>query len=146
MGDAVMGPGGLAVSFGRLVTSALSAAPVPPALALPADGARLKPVECHGMNPLLSLLQLKLALLPRGSHQCGNAHHLCLSLSPPWMAIGCTHSLVHLPRRLCASNPSLSLTAGWSERTLAACPNSGPGWLCCLIERDDRLLRPNLDP
>lgn len=62
MGDAVMGPGGLAVSFGRLVTSALSAAPVPPALALPADGARLKPVECHGMLSLLSLLQLKLAL------------------------------------------------------------------------------------
>lgn len=76
-----MGPGGLAVSFGRLVTSALSAAPVPPALALPADGARLKPVECHGMLSLLSLLQLKLALLPRGSHQCGNAHHLCLSQS-----------------------------------------------------------------
>lgn len=62
MGDAVMGPGGLAVSFGRLVTSALSAAPVPPVLALPADGARLKPVECHGMLSLLSLLQLKLAL------------------------------------------------------------------------------------
>lgn len=62
MGDAVMGPGGLAVSFGRLVTSAPSAAPVPPALALPADGARLKPVECHGMLSLLSLLQLKLAL------------------------------------------------------------------------------------